>query len=267
MSGYLERMLRSTARNEHRLRPLAGSIFGKRENALTLGLDGGPGKMAKSGEESEWGENRQPTVSPGTSARDAKAHAEDPVAWPRDYAPLQAPRRGRVTSGTGRQEAGDLSRADTDKNANDERHFVRRVEQLGEELRATVKPGSRSDATGGRAVTDLGGSLANRSPEQTERITRNAVEIRESEQTRGELVSQRAVQPIVTARQSAYSSERQNGPLHDSARNAAAETPDVQVHIGRIEVVAVQPQAPALPTPRRPRTTSLADYLAGRNGR
>ncbi len=53
----------------------------------------------------------------------------------------------------------------------------------------------------------------------------------------------------------------------EAPRNAGSQAPDVQVHIGRIEVLAVQQQAPATLAPRRERTTSLADYLAGRNGR
>jgi hypothetical protein len=43
--------------------------------------------------------------------------------------------------------------------------------------------------------------------------------------------------------------------------------PDVQVHIGRIEVVAVQPPASRAPVPRQSRTTSLHDYLSSRSGR
>lgn len=50
-------------------------------------------------------------------------------------------------------------------------------------------------------------------------------------------------------------------------RNRAPEEPQVQVHIGRIEVIAAAPQPPRVPTPRPNRATSLADYLAGRNGR
>ncbi len=45
------------------------------------------------------------------------------------------------------------------------------------------------------------------------------------------------------------------------------QEPEIQVHIGRIEVIAAVPQPPRVPSPRPNRATSLADYLAGRNGR
>jgi hypothetical protein len=47
----------------------------------------------------------------------------------------------------------------------------------------------------------------------------------------------------------------------------AAEEPAIQVHIGRIEVIAATPPPPRAPAPRPNRSTSLTDYLAGRNGR
>jgi hypothetical protein len=47
------------------------------------------------------------------------------------------------------------------------------------------------------------------------------------------------------------------------ASRLRAEEPEVQVHIGRVEVIAVQPPAP---TPRREKATRLADYLTARNG-
>jgi hypothetical protein len=53
-----------------------------------------------------------------------------------------------------------------------------------------------------------------------------------------------------------------------SARHAASEPHEVQIHIGRIEVTAVPP-APANAPVARPRrsATSLDEYLRRRNGR
>ncbi|WP_157633638.1 hypothetical protein [Thioflavicoccus mobilis] len=49
--------------------------------------------------------------------------------------------------------------------------------------------------------------------------------------------------------------------------SADAATPEVHVHIGRIEVTAVQEPAPARRAPRRAAPTmSLDDYLARRRG-
>jgi hypothetical protein len=56
-------------------------------------------------------------------------------------------------------------------------------------------------------------------------------------------------------------------PQLPQLRNRPQQEPQVQVHIGRIEVIAAAPQPPRVPTPRPSRATSLADYLAGRNGR
>jgi hypothetical protein len=57
------------------------------------------------------------------------------------------------------------------------------------------------------------------------------------------------------------------GPQLPAARNRVSQEPEIQVHIGRIEVIAAAPQTPRAPAPRPNRATSLADYLAGRNGR
>ncbi len=57
------------------------------------------------------------------------------------------------------------------------------------------------------------------------------------------------------------------GPQLSIPRNLRPQEPEIQVHIGRIEVIAAAPQPPRAPSPRPNRATSLADYLAGRNGR
>jgi hypothetical protein len=56
-------------------------------------------------------------------------------------------------------------------------------------------------------------------------------------------------------------------PQLSRPQNRPAQEPDIQVHIGRIEVIAAAPQAPRAPSTRPNRATSLADYLAGHNGR
>jgi hypothetical protein len=57
------------------------------------------------------------------------------------------------------------------------------------------------------------------------------------------------------------------GPQLSVTRNRPPQEPEIQVHIGRIEVIAAAPQPPRVSSPRPNRATSLADYLAGRNGR
>ena len=73
-----------------------------------------------------------------------------------------------------------------------------------------------------------------------------------------ELMARHATPPFATELNVVQPAQQQKA--------ARAEEPQVQVHIGRIEVLAVQPPAPAAPTPRRETATRLADYLAARNG-
>jgi hypothetical protein len=56
-------------------------------------------------------------------------------------------------------------------------------------------------------------------------------------------------------------------PQHPLAKSRVAQEPPVQIHIARVEVIAAAPELSRTPTPRPNRATSLADYLAGRNGR
>ena len=56
-------------------------------------------------------------------------------------------------------------------------------------------------------------------------------------------------------------------PQLSPARNLPPQEPDIQVHIGRIEVIAAAPQMPRVASPKPSRATSLADYLAAGNGR
>jgi hypothetical protein len=50
-------------------------------------------------------------------------------------------------------------------------------------------------------------------------------------------------------------------------RSAGAQDQNVEIHIGRVEVLAVAPPATRAPAASQSRTTSLADYLARRSGR
>jgi hypothetical protein len=61
---------------------------------------------------------------------------------------------------------------------------------------------------------------------------------------------------------------RERTAIMDAARHRADEPDNIEIHIGRIEVTAVQP-APVRPTPTRPprHAPSLEDYLKRRNGR
>jgi hypothetical protein len=65
---------------------------------------------------------------------------------------------------------------------------------------------------------------------------------------------------------------RATPPRHSDSRtrefrSSGAQDQSVEIHIGRVEVLAVAPPAPRTPAASQSRTTSLADYLARRSGR
>ena len=253
MSGYLGRLLQTTARNRQRLRPLAGSIF-------TDSAD----EMQNSGQEQELGEIERTVVSRVAPGLNAMAHAEEPIGYLENYEPLHPRRREAEADRSGSVESSNTWRTDRDAN---EQHLERRIQWHGEDLYTAKSPGADADSMRIRSEMDWEGSRADNGPAHADHVTHDAAKNPEIARARGELVSQRTVQPIVTARETVQPSWLQGGPPPQAPRNAGSQVPDVQVHIGRIEVLAVQQQAPATLAPRRERTTSLADYLAGRGGR
>jgi hypothetical protein len=73
------------------------------------------------------------------------------------------------------------------------------------------------------------------------------------------LMERRQAAPIVAPRR-----ENEAAVLE---RPSLREVDDIQIHIGRIEVIAMPPAAPRTPVAAAPKTTSLDDYLKSRNGR
>jgi hypothetical protein len=69
--------------------------------------------------------------------------------------------------------------------------------------------------------------------------------------------------------QPAPSTAKKHIPQLASGKTAAQAntSEEIQIHIGRIEVIAVPPPGTAAPAPSRSRATSLEDYLRRRNGR
>lgn len=85
------------------------------------------------------------------------------------------------------------------------------------------------------------------------------------------LVPQHAVSPLttrITHRPDAEQGQDVRAHFTQASTQAPLEPDEIHIHIGRIEVTAVQP-APARPAPTapRPRTPSLSEYLRRRDGR
>jgi hypothetical protein len=265
MSGYLGRMLWATARGEHQLHPFAGSIYGDRSTAAEQSNLPNLGEARQTGEDQELLEIERTVLSRVPSARAAKPQAEYPPPFLEEYEPLQPRRREAEAHRPGAAALSGPARADLD--AQGEQTTGREIQKRSARSDTSLKFNVSSEA-----VSDPAQSHAEETRSKAGAMhidgerSATATKGREATQTHGELIARERAQTMATTRQPAQP-RQQSSPPRESARTMRAEEPEVQVHIGRIEVLAVQPPAPAAPAPRRERTTSLADYLAKRNGR
>lgn len=267
MSGYLSRIVQSASRSSG-LRPLAGSVFGKpAEDPHPSRLSDGPFTV----------DSEVPAWPAGTSTTQCNATGNpSSLATPADlqnYQPLQ-PRQASLTPfetliaasneppqaagltpaqrssqsveiHPGRVRAADLSK--------DRQTFAKQIASRAEMV--PQQPTSRSAQSG-----PLTREQENHRPDPDERdlrapsISSNQTQIFPPQ---ARIPAQPAQKQVATRLQQPAFRDRQTEP---------AQEPSIEIHIGRIEVLAVQPPAPAVPAPRRDRSTSLADYLAGRNG-
>jgi hypothetical protein len=247
------------------MHPFAGSVYGERDAATEPARGPGAGEIGVQVEDRELPANGRAVVSHGSSAPVAKAHAPEsptrpaqapapePTAFLPDYEPLQPrrlqPEAHRAGSAASTNPAhGHLEAFRT--------HNSQRADQTRSETPGAVRPLlARENPEGARAFTSADATAG------------EGAKSREATLARGEPIPRERARPMASARQLAQPIRQPSLPPREAARNIGKEDPDVQVHIGRIEVLAVQQQAPATPAPRRERTTSLADYMAGRNGR
>ena len=256
MSSYLGRLLQATARSEPRLHPMAGSVYGERAAAIEQSLEpelGVPHWVAQDKLQSE--------QTPASPAARVQAPASTMVleqhATPRPSSDLRRP---------GPAESNPALAVDSPGARPPDP--IRATTPIAEPLRAARTWHNRDEAAfDANPVDDRPHSrlprsetFAARADDRSDERSAAAVMGRDGAPAADELMMRRAMSPFVAepeVRQPAW----QQKPAYPRA-----EEPAVQVHIGRIEVLAVQPPAPAAPAPRRETATRLADYLAARNG-
>lgn len=261
MSGYLGRLLRAAVRSERRLHPMAGSIYGERDAAPESTFATDLGEPYGIAEDQHSAGSERAVASPGPTAPITTRQAAEPMAFFEQYEPLQPPRRrheaytphaAELSSST-RSDRAASHEHDPDRAMATSREGFERNNGDGDAAQvrrgATLRE-TQSHATGVRADGDAG-----------ERFSTSARD-RDPTQTQNERISQSAA----PEHQGRSASRRENWPRREGTPQTRTNEPQAEVHIGRIEVLAVQPPAPAS-APRRERTTTLADYLAGRSGR
>jgi hypothetical protein len=280
MKGFLRRALQSARGAEHRLKPLTGSVYagnrrrqefqpeswGEETVNLQAGqiqtgqiqtgqVQPGPGAVPYSNQSPQIG------ISGGTSTS-APATLVPVSADPREAAPdgLENTRE--------RQRPSSVNSTVASSAAPPHRESVIRPAYHGGALQpvplpAPLRPGDRPLLSSSQRNE---GSRAEAVVPQFPQMNSRAEKIQQQESPRPapSPVLQK-VEPLL--RPAMAGKPPSARPQLSVARNRPPQEPEIQVHIGRIEVIAAAPQPPKVPSPRPNRATSLADYLAGRNGR
>jgi hypothetical protein len=249
MSSYLGRLLQATARSEQRLHPMAGSVYGERAAAIEPPL--GPELAAP-----HWGaedqlEGEQTSALPVANLQASMTMLQQRATpWP--LPDLRRPGPAESSSVPALDSRG-VTPPDP----------IREMTPISEQLGPVRTRHDRDDADfNARLTADRPPLRVSRSETyaaSTDRMTdeRSAAVVMGQGDT-DELMARHATSPFAAelkVRQPAW-----------QQKPGRADEAEVQVYIGRIEVLAVQPPAPAAAAPRRETATRLADYLAARNG-
>lgn len=257
MSGYLARMLRAAVRSERRLHPMAGSIYGERDAAPKSSFTTDLAELYGTAEDQHPAGSEHTLASYGAAAPITMRQAAEPMAFFEQYEPLQPPGRKHEAQTARTAELSSSARTDW---AGLHQH-ERATTTSGERLAATPRIDERNDVEGDAAQV-RGQAVLRKSPSKTTVVRANGAA--------GEASARERALPsppmFATELQARAATRRENWPRREATPQTRTNEPQAEVHIGRIEVLAVQPPTPA-PAPRRERTTSLADYLAGRSGR
>jgi hypothetical protein len=280
MSGYLSRIVHTAASSRGRLHPLTGSIYGEpAESARAFSTQLKDEPFAIDSEEStasktervvvsnpsaraleEFLQNYQP-LQPPTSQPDQESRANFESRFqpmhdnPTSAEAALSQRDSHSAEITPASEAPERDHASTprvadstgDKHAS-AKHIARRSEVL--------PPHSDQSDT-------VNTESSNRRAEQSS--SKDRAPLFASDQT--QLVAPQVLIPAQSAQKQRTPEPRTQQPSMREQRSQSKQESSIEIHIGRIEVLAVQPPAPSAPAPRRDRTTSLADYLARQNGR
>lgn len=263
MKGFLRRTLESARGVEPRLKPLTGSVYAgnRRRQELQPGSWGeetvpvAPGPGAGS----TWRPISQPGISP-TTLTSAPAPLLPVESDPRET------RDGGHERNSERQRpsfAADSTAAPPDRESLTHAASHGNALQTPLPLLPTLRQGAFPLFSGSQRNED---ARAEAAVSQVPQAIFRTEKTQQPEEPRGaaSALPQR-VEPLLRPAREARPPSA--GPQLPAARNRVSQEPEIQVHIGRIEVIAAAPQTPRAPAPRPNRATSLADYLAGRNGR
>jgi hypothetical protein len=254
MSGYFSRIVQTAKRTSQPLRPLAGSIFGapaERERTRPSYLNDTPFVTESEVPETpaSFAENyeplqpsRLPLARPFPQPfQDRPDPFESPLAaheyqQSQEIPPRVTPRADSITT-----------------RAEDKHAFAPRITRSSE----TVREQSTADS----AQFDSNAAKSVKSRLEPAESEEGAQSIANHQ------ASMAAPQVLIPTQPGFNQPTHAARPQQLPIREQRAQEPSIEIHIGRIEVLAVQPPAPPAPAPRRDRSTSLSDYLAGQNGR
>jgi hypothetical protein len=286
MSGYLGRMVAAAGAHKPSLHPFAGSIYenGAQSWAARPTSRGDADAAADperhlvveandDGRETDVA-SRTPLVSQ-RAARDA----QNPAAPVPGHAPLYSQRRDdrfAPASSPSSRISNPVERELTPPQATS-------AELAGEDRRASDRPGGR--AAGGPQTAEASSRLLPLAPTVTRApsATGGAAAIESivtgptgRDGASSSVVPRTADNPprqigraLTTAELATHAApqRRSESLTREFLRGSGAQDQSVEIRIGRVEVLAVAPPAPGRPAASQNRTTSLADYLARRNGR
>jgi hypothetical protein len=285
MSGYLGRMVAAAGASKPSLHPFAGSIYengaqswaGRPNTGRDADATDGPERHLIVEADDDGHEAADRSRTP-LVARRAVPDAQNPAALVSDYAPLYPQRHDNRlapvspassrTSNLVEQEltlpqAAPAELAAEDAPANN--RLGRRAvgDPLTGEAASRLLPlaptVTRSPSAAGRAA-----AIESTTSSSTGRDTSSGVAPRTADNQPREVARAVTAAPLpARAAPPRHADSRTREPF----RSSGATDQSVEIHIGRVEVLAVTPPAPRTPTANQSRTTSLADYLARRSGR
>lgn len=286
MSGYLGRMLTAAGAHKPSLHPFAGSIY---ENGAQSWA---ARPTARSDADAAADPERHLVVEANDDGREADVRlrtplvsqraardAQNPAAPVSDYAPLYPQHRDERFAPVSPPSPRISNPAEQELTLPQ----ATPAEPAGEDRRASSRPGDRAGR--GRQTGDASSRLLPLAPTVTRApsATGRAAAIESTvtspvgrDGTSSSVAPRTADNPprqigraMTTADFPAHAApqRRSEAATREFSRGAGAEDQSVEIHIGRVEVLAVAPPAPRTPAASQNRTTSLADYLARRNGR
>ncbi len=250
MKGFLQRIAAAAIRPEPRLKPLVGSIYAGdqgidfAEEKPSLLLDPphairphAPSQLAPERIETRITHAHEP------SPRETPVHHEPLIAMPQPFPPSLA---SVVSQLTAPKQTVSVPATHAPQQSGSKETAV-------ETAPSPSLPAQHSGRTEARSQPPATISVASGASQQSERRVAQFMPIATNRELR---------QPAASTAKNLIP---QLVPRQTAAQANTSE--EIQIHIGRIEVIAVPPPGTAAPAASRSRATSLDDYLKRRNGR